>query len=347
MFKKIKQKIFSFWLYFFKGLHQADRAAFGTKEEGLNSGAADEEKNEVNSVWADLLKGEITQAVKELRYETAHVDREAKKYKSDGGGRVSKRNTIFDYKGDAENSENYKIAIVQDNIHDINTVGEVVAENKNEKKYFFKFGQNFVPRYRLDEYIQKVVVKEIDKGENKYQIDLYTQDIKEEEKKNSFKKELYDLLENNDGKDFEDRDNYIQYSRTHKLFNAELERVYKGDRKSEIIDFNSFSFTTFQNTFGSDDGITYEYKDIVLYHGFYILKFECTLRTKKDSIDAVYDEIAERKFKNKENRETKKIDFGAEVEKVEKEMSDEDFYKKYCELIEANNIIINNKQEEK
>lgn len=334
----IKRKTFSFWLYLFKGLHQADRVAFGTKEEGLNSGTIAEEKDEQQSVWADLLNHRMTQAVKDLRYETAHAVRESMKYQHDGAGHGKKLNKIFEFKGNVENSENYKIAIVQDNIEDIATVNDVLIDQRNEKKYFFDFKRDFTSCYRLECYVNRVVVKEINKDEKKYQIDLYVPDFREEENKNVYSKELYDLLLDNKDIKFEDRDNFFQTNRTSKLFYSELQRVFNGDRRSEIVDFYEFSFQTFRNTYGSYDGITYiydniQYKETIKYDGSFVLKFECTLKDKIDSIAEVYDEVAERKFKNKEKRDNVKIDFNTEAAKMQKEVSDDEFYNEYCKIL--------------
>ena len=114
MIRNLGFNIKTFFHLFFRGLNQADKVAFGSKEEALNKDLSIEQQQEVDCVWNDLIKGEVTQRVKDLRYETAHAVRESKHYEYIGNG-IAKKRTMYEYKGVAENSEGFEIVLVQDN----------------------------------------------------------------------------------------------------------------------------------------------------------------------------------------------------------------------------------------
>lgn len=304
MLKRIWFNIYSLWFYLFKGLIQADKVAFGNKDESLGSDSSYEEQNEQNSVWQDLLKGELTQRVIDLRYETAHSCRESKKYEYVGGGKSNKK-SMFSYNGNIENEENLPIFLVQSNGEDVSTI--VDYNTKAIRTFRFNISYDYLCRYRLDAYTKKVVIR---KDKDVVIVDFYTS--KYHEKSNN----------------------------EHKFFLAEVNRILKGDRRSDILGIKTLTFDTF-NAYGADDGITYtfdkfKYIDALEFDGNIVLRFSAKLKSTNDFIDEIYDKKSEEKFLNKTKRENSKQSFTTVKESIKETDENEAFADKLKEALEGN-----------
>ena len=288
MIKKIYNKIRSFFFYIFWGLKSADKIAFGAKEDPSNDGTVFEQQNEQNSVYKDLLKGEVTQEVKELRHEMYFSERKSHKYKYIGNGIVSKKNEIFDYPGKIDKTDGFPLQILQPNIEDTGTLSENLSEVdyriKNKKEFTIDIERDFIPRFRLEEFTNKLVVKRI--NENAVMLDFYTPIYKS------------------------------QFNTIHKLFLKELENIYMGDVRSDVIDFKKVEFISFR-AFGTDDLKKYtynniEFDNILIFDGHYVIKFTADIvNDGEDLINEFYCNEEEEKSKmhapRNENGQT--IDF--------------------------------------
>lgn len=301
MLKKIIIKIYSFFIYLFNGFREADKVIMGDKNTVLDNGTKDEQQQQHDSVWQDLVNHELTQRVKDLRYETEHVARESKKYEYIGGG-TAQGKTLFDYNGRAENSENGRIIIVQENKEDI---GGVLTGSKPIKEYRLKLLYDITPRMRIESYTSRIIVKEVDGGEKI--MDIYVSKYHE------------------------------KYNNKHKFFLSEIKKIVDGFRRSDILDIKKFVFTS-NNAFGVDDGVTLTFEnisfiDIVEFDGSYILKFRVKLVDEYDYIETVYDKESERKFKNKVARETFRNDIGDVLSVEMKKEADNEYFEKAKEII--------------
>ena len=288
MIKKIYNKIRSFFFYIFWGLKSADKIAFGAKEDPSNDGTVFEQQNEQNSVYKDLLKGEVTQEVKELRHEMYFSERKSHKYKYIGNGIVSKKNEIFDYPGKIDKTDGFPLQILQPNIEDTGTLSENLSEVdyriKNKKEFTIDIERDFIPRFRLEEFTNKLVVKRI--NENAVMLDFYTPIYKS------------------------------QFNTIHKLFLKELENIYMGDVRSDVIDFKHVEFISFR-AFGTDDLKKYtynniEFDNILIFDGHYVIKFTADIvNDGEDLINEFYCNEEEEKSRmhapRNENGQT--IDF--------------------------------------
>ena len=288
MIKKIYNKIRSFFFYIFWGLKSADKIAFGTKEDSSNAGTVLEQQNEQNSVYKDLLKGEVTQEVKELRHEMYFSERKSHKYKYIGNGVVTKKNEIFDYPGKIDKTDGFPLQILQPNIEDTGTLSENLSEVdyriKNKKEFTIDIERDFIPRFRLEEFTNKLVVKRI--NENAVMLDFYTPIYKS------------------------------QFNTIHKLFLKELEKIYMGDVRSDVIDFKKVEFISFR-AFGTDDLKKYtynniEFDNILIFDGHYVIKFTADIvNDGEDLINEFYCNEEEEKSRmhapRNENGQT--IDF--------------------------------------
>lgn len=306
MFRKIWFNIRTFFHLFFRGLNQADKVAFGSKEESLNKDLSIEQQQEVDCVWNDLIKGEVTQRVKDLRYETAHAVRESKHYEYIGNG-IAKKRTMYEYKGIAENSEGYDIVLVQDNSKIIKGVGD--AFDKPIIEYEIKVNAPFKLKHRVDSYLKKVILRKDNEG--KHYLDLY------------FSKYLE------------------KYNNVHKFFLSELTRIYEGkDMRSDILLINSVEFIT-KNAYGDNDDVVYkieltEFRNIKEFDGNYVLTFHAKIKEKDDLIRLVYDEKSAEKFNNKTARDEKKspVKYGDIQQENEMKKKNDDFYKQYKSLLD-------------
>ena len=296
MIKKIYNKIRSFFFYIFWGLKSADKIAFGAKEDPSNDGTVFEQQNEQNSVYKDLLKGEVTQEVKELRHEMYFSERKSHKYKYIGNGIVSKKNEIFDYPGKIDKTDGFPLQILQPNIEDTGTLSENLSEVdyriKNKKEFTIDIERDFIPRFRLEEFTNKLVVKRI--NENAVMLDFYTPIYKS------------------------------QFNTIHKLFLKELEKIYMGDVRSDVIDFKQVEFISFR-AFGTDDLKKYtynniEFDNILIFDGHYVIKFTADIvNDGEDLINEFYCKEEEEKSRmhapRNENGQT--IDFLTALYKAE------------------------------
>ena len=296
MIKKIYNKIRSFFFYIFWGLKSADKIAFGAKEDPSNDGTVFEQQNEQNSVYKNLLKGEVTQEVKELRHEMYFSERKSHKYKYIGNGIVSKKNEIFDYPGKIDKTDGFPLQILQPNIEDTGTLSENLSEVdyriKNKKEFTIDIERDFIPRFRLEEFTNKLVVKRI--NENAVMLDFYTPIYKS------------------------------QFNTIHKLFLKELEKIYMGDVRSDVIDFKQVEFISFR-AFGTDDLKKYtynniEFDNILIFDGHYVIKFTADIvNDGEDLINEFYCNEEEEKSRmhapRNENGQT--IDFLTALYKAE------------------------------
>lgn len=292
-----------FWLkvkYFinsiFYGLASADHVLMGGNngEEGITINQEVQDKR----VSKDLLKGELTQEVEELRYRTIKVDRESKGYEY-FSPTLAKKKDINDTKFiHYENGDNLEVVTIQPNeyltanlrdamlninsedVKDIqdskgNTEISVnVGEFKQEKKYNIKIKRSeySIPRYYLEEYTTRLVVKKTDE-ENKYVLDFYVSKYP----------------------------NVFDYKS--KGFVREIEQIKDEGWKSDIIDFNGVNFVT-SHAYLFDDMVEFDFKHpifqkIVEYDGHYVIKFKATLSKLYDKIKDVYSKTMDEKYQNK------------------------------------------------
>ena len=86
MLNKIKKYLYGF----FYGLKNADSEMFTSKHSSSSDSSYIQQIKETN-VGKDLLKGEVTQEVEDLRYSTYAVYREANQYEYIGNGVAIKK----------------------------------------------------------------------------------------------------------------------------------------------------------------------------------------------------------------------------------------------------------------
>lgn len=278
MLEKIKHKIYSFFIMLFFGMKAADKLAFSNNKEAGDSGKGGiEVQDEEESVYKDLLKGVVTQEVRELRHEMYYSERESHKYKYAGNGLAVKKNDLFseELKG-LENSDGFKVILVQNNQEDTGGVRDAL-EIGDRREFTIKVERDFIPRFRLEEFANKLVVKEVDNEH--VMLDFYTTKYES------------------------------QFNRRHRPFLNELDNIYQGFKQSDVLEMKEVHFVTFR-AWGAPDLVEFsfnnvEFDTIVEYNGDYVLKFFADKNEKNDILNEFYDEIAEQKSQAHEKRKKK------------------------------------------
>lgn len=312
---KLWDKIRLAFYYLIQGMISADKViASGTGDDSVPVGGI-EQQQEQQSVYKDLLKGEVTQEVKELRHQMYFVERKSKEYEYGGGGHAVKKNNMFGYTGNIEDSDGHKIKLVQENkelvkglddagIHLVK--GDVVIDDKLQSpfktsdginaEYRIHCDRNFFPRYRIERYTTKVVVKSLDDPEHVL-VDFYIPQYRQ------------------------------QFNNISKLFQAELDRIYQGDKRSDLVQFDCVWFKT-KDCYGSDDMITFKFDqprfdDIIKFDGSYVLRFYChVLVNGEDEAKQFFNQEMAEKYAKKERREGATIDLEAASYIMKKENLD-------------------------
>lgn len=306
--KKLWLNIRIFFTLLFKGLKNANDISFtGNKDTDIGNGSSIEQQKEVQSVYKDMLKGEITQEVIELRHEMYFAERASKKYKYTGNGRAVKMNDIIKYNGDLETSDGLEISIVQENKEDIGSlldyeiynIGNEVAlgeksqgdlSKSKQKKFTINIKRDFLAKFNIEQYTEKIVIKQLNDDESI--IDIY----------------VYQYMK--------------QFNNIHKLFLKQIEQIYTGDIRNDIIEFNSISFIT-NNAYGAEDLLEFEFnniqfENIIRFNEFYVLRFlGKNVKYGNDLLNDIYDEKTAKLNEERAPRNNNMLEWNLALEDIE------------------------------
>ena len=301
-FKKTKLSLALFFHGLFHGLRGAD-ATILSQVSGEDGEAQEiSHKLEINSVYNDLLQEKKTQEVMETIDMSYRVAREADKYEvtligdlGDDSVRsdkvlsaiaVKKVAMRFDKHPEVFNEKTYHVTLIQDNkkiqeVSNLNATADdfIKALRTNGEDYetlmVLKY-DGFVPRFRLEKFIKKIVARETKAGKAK--IDLY--------------------LPSEAG----------QFTKTDAILIAELHRIMDNNlKKTDFLDIAELFFVT-DKAFGAEDYIQYNFKGlkfnkITIFDGYFVLTFNVSKIStfdiveahKTKSLDKKYEEMAPRK----------------------------------------------------
>lgn len=275
------------WHSLFIGMRNADTLLTTSQTNNDGSGYEIPETGG-GGVYKDLLEQRVTQEVEELRYASYHVAKESKKYRYIGNGNAVKKtdSQLKERHVNVDESDNLTIVLIQDNnivCEDVYTVLKEVDSKINKKcrsDYHVKIVREGVPRFYIEDYVKKVVVK--DAGDN-YVLDLYCS--------------MYPRQFN---------------ERKDKAFLSEVKKIKQGCLNNDVIDFQRISWVT-SNAWGADDWLQYvfidfEYYDIIEFDGNYIFRFGCKAETFGENLlDKIYSASADEKYKKKEAKKNSVI----------------------------------------
>lgn len=236
-----------------------------------------------------LLKGELTEEVKQLRYRTYKVDREAKKYKYYAPTLALKRKEGKDNKFVSyDKSDGLDVITIQNNKALSEDILDAIHQIENGGrgkgcKYLIEINRNFVPRFRIEEFLKKIVVKRFD--ETHAILDLY------------FSKYAERFFRTSDDKSFRS-----------KAFIHEIENIRDNKVKSDILEIEQIRFVT-NHAYKQEDLMEFVFrniwfKEVIEFDGDYILKFKASI--EKDGIDLTkdyYNKEMDERYKNNEKKE--------------------------------------------
>ena len=163
--RRVWRKIKDLWYGLFWGLKVTDEEVFSPAGLSQNTGTEITQQQHQNRLSTALLAGKETQQVRELRYRTYLVDREAKKYKYYSPllamKRDDKQDTKFIYYA---NEENLDVITIQPNFPIVEGVEqglEQVGGRGKKTEYWITIERpfGFVPRYHIEQFTKRVVVR--------------------------------------------------------------------------------------------------------------------------------------------------------------------------------------------
>ncbi len=277
--RKIANNFLTFFYNLFYGMKVTEDEVF--HQSGISSGEGISVVKEVEDkrVSKALLKGEVTQEVEELRYRTYKVDKESKGFEYFAPTLAMKRdkqdNKFLKY----DDSDGLELITVQPNDVMVETVCEVLEQVGGRGKgteHRIKIKRNFVPRYKIEEYITRIDVKKLD--DTHVILDMYVSKYPND-------------------KDFKS-----------KGFVREIEKIRNEKIKSDILDYEEISFVT-SHAYKLDDMVKFTFsniffKEVVEFDGHYIVRFKAS--SKQDTVDlskVYYSKTMDDKYKNKEKKE--------------------------------------------
>ncbi len=263
------------------------------------------------NVFSEMLQEQETQQVQETRDAYYRAYREADKYSVQISGigedgeiagdlsAVAVKKTVFEKpRIPVYETKGYRPRIVQnakDYENDEETKfeeaikGEAI-DNKDTFIYSIKYKDGILPRFYVEKYITKLVVKENSKG--KIKLDLYFS--------------MY-------ARQFVKRDS---------LFIAELNGIYNNTKTISVIsDIEELSFVS-DKAFGIENlhKITFsniKYKKAVIFDGCFVLEFDANM-TDEDITAKYHMDSLDEKYKNKAPKK-QTTDINAITRRIEKE----------------------------
>lgn len=240
------------------------------------------------SVANALLRGELTEEVKELRHRNYKVDREAKKYKYYSPTLALKKKEGKDNKFiQYENEDGLEVITIQDNYPLSEDVLKGIQQIENggrgeKQKYKVEIERSCTPRFKVEEFLKRIVVKRVE-GSHAI-LDMYFSMYPEQ------------FFNNSEDKSFRS-----------KAFIKEIEKIKVGGKTPDTLWFDTLRFVT-KNAYRQDDLMeflfkTIFFKNVIEYDGFYILRFSAVI--EREGIDLTkpfFNSKMEEKYETKADK---------------------------------------------
>jgi len=256
----IKNKLMSLMI----SLSNTEKMIISDKDDD-NNGINKHQSHKEGMLSDSLMKGELTQEVKELRWRLYKVIQHTKNYEfsgydENGYAIATVKNSsgkLKKYKCDDSDDEFDLIMVVPNknltndavdvtsNLDDI--TNEVSRDNylsniKNINTILIT--REHIPRFKLEDYTTKLLVRKMD--DEKLLLEFYISKYSGEDRKS-------------------------------RLFLSEIKKIIKGHNRSPVIDINKVFFIT-ENCLGAIDNLEFEFEvikfhRIIEYDGSYVIKF--------------------------------------------------------------------------
>ncbi len=296
--KRTYNKICSYWTGLFWGLKSTNDEIFTQTGISTPVGITINQQVNENRVSKDLLKGEITQQVEELRYRTYKVDREAKQFEYFSplkAIKFDKQDSKFvKYENDDKlplitiQPNHSIIANVYDGIKDVDFMkADLIDEQANvsinvgkfdvDEKYIINIDRDFMPRFKIERYTTRLVIRKLDDKDN-VMLDFYVSKYPQEKDMKSI------------------------------YFVKEVEKLANGDKQSDITNMNMVSFVT-SHAYGLNDMLQFKfnhiyYKTTIKFDGHYVIRFRAHMFINgKDLTDEYYSKSMDEKYRTKEKKD--------------------------------------------
>lgn len=274
-----------------------EKNILGQEKEESNQSTRKERRHLQGTLVDSLIRGEMTQEVKNLRWRTYKILKAAYGSSLVLNGHDENGDPIYTIKKTdnkkllkkikLDNIDSYKLEMVFTNENISNSITDVISqfdssENINLIEYLTKnktdkplnIGREEYPSFFIENYTKKINIRRINETEKL--LEFYVPKYPDE------------------------------YNKINNIFIKKLEKLIKsGLTNSDFLSFNSVSFIT-NNTIGSDDFLLYEYEiicfdKIIEYDGNYVLKFKANNTKSGEDILLNYVEFElEKKYINKE-----------------------------------------------
>ena len=287
---------------------------FTSSNKGIDGGTTIEQQVEQKSVWQDLLKGELTQEVEELRYETFRAEEEANNYQYIGSGVAVKK------KGDSKLKRKRFVQYNYDEEYSVHETLEKMNDKDDRKKddwvtrkiFKAKYSNPNV-RFKLENHVYKVAVN---LDENKYTTKFYFVD-------DAFNRETRPLV--NFLKKTKEEIIEIRKYNNDKMLSTYMERneICKG--------IEEFWFKTISATNDVPNGIDYKFRGakfecISEEDGYIVLEYSWKHFDGNILLSERFkSKTGEQKFANKEKREGYNPSFDSIVNQDPVEVRDRDY----------------------
>ena len=276
---KITNNIKLFFYDLLYGMKATEDVVFHQSGSGDGDGTSISKQVEDTRVSKALLKGEVTQEVEELRYRTYLVDKESKCFEYYAPTLAIKKDAQDTKFLKYDDSDGLELITSQPNdfiVENVSETLEQVGGRGKRTEYRIKIKRNFVPRYKIEEYITRLDVKKLD--ETHVILDMYVSQYPND-------------------KDFKS-----------KGFIKEVEKIRDEKIKSDILDYEEISFIS-HHAYKICDMIKFVFnniwfKEVINFDGHYILRFKAFVH--QDTIDLTkiyYSKSMDEKYKNKEKKE--------------------------------------------
>lgn len=259
-----------------KGLAHGMKAAddvISSSNQSLDSGGVEQQKKlETRNLYAALLRGEITQEVKDLRYGMYKAAIKADEYDYIGNGHAEKKNRMLsDCTAKVENADGLKVLFTQWN-HLIKksiseSMDDFIKGKESDPEHRLHIERKYLSRFKIEDFATQLVVKhapDFADGVHTYVLDFYVPGAPLE----------------NDPKSI--------------FFDKEVKTLYDTQsRVSDLIDFDNVSFVT-EKAWPVEDLRKYSFKNLIYikclqFNGSYIFRFIA-------EPDIIGDEVAKSQY---------------------------------------------------
>lgn len=291
----IKNKIIGLML----SLSKTEKMFLSDKDSD-DSGIGKYQSHRQGMLSDSLIKGELTQEVKELRWRLYKVIQHSKNYKSDITGYeedgtpivnttiATNKSKLNKYGCDESDNEfKLKVVVPNDNLtNDSVDITDKINDETNDisrdnylsnlkKINTLLLKRDHLPMFKIEDYTTKMLIREM--PDHKVLLEFYVSKYRGEDKKST-------------------------------LFLSEIKKIIKGKKyRSPILDFNSIFFIS-DNCLGVIDNLEFEFEiikfhRILEYDGDYVIKF---VANKKIYGKSVFDKYKlsdlEEKYENKDKK---------------------------------------------